>query len=191
MPVGQTPEGWEAAEKNSLKRTENNNLEISAKIVPGMVFYYPGEVINPGEGVYFTFKYVGTQGAFTFGFDNIRENGELIQNGENGFHSVSMMMNGQALSAHNNQNALQGDENFKGSIKLQEDTWYQIVLGFDEKGDYIIKIWNPNTPTLPLVYYHNWSDFPTDYYFISWVSNLRTLWMDDFTIFKFDSIIKE
>ena len=102
-----------------------------------------------------------------------------------------MMMNGQALSAHNNQNALQGDENFKGSIKLQEDTWYQIVLGFDEKGDYIIKLWNPNTPTLPLVYYHNWSDFPTDYYLISWVSNLRTLWMDDFTIFKFDSIIQD
>ena len=70
MPVGQAPEGWEAAEKNSLKRTENNNLEISAKIVPGMVFYYPGEVINPGEAVYFTFKYVGTQGAFTFGFDD-------------------------------------------------------------------------------------------------------------------------
>jgi len=188
---GLSPEGWETTEKFSLKETENNELKINGIEVPGMVFYYPQEVINPGEGVYFKFKYVGTQGVYTLGFDNINKTGELIPNGEDGFHSVAMVMDGQTLYAHIVQNKFEGDGYFKGNIRLQEDTWYQIALGFDEKGEYIIKIWDPDAPQSPLVYIRNWVDFPTAYYFISWVSNLRMLWMDDFTIFKFDSIIPE
>jgi hypothetical protein len=190
---GLAPEGWETTEKYSLKETENNELKINGIEEPGLVFYYPEEVINPGKGVYFKFKYVGTQGTFTLGFDNIQKNGERFANGEDGFHSVAMQMagpGGQVLSAHIMQNKFQGDGYFKGNLKLQEDAWYQIALGFDEKGDYIIKIWDPDAPLSPLTYIRNWADFPTAYYFISWVSTTRTLWMDDFTIFKFDSIIQ-
>ena len=102
-----------------------------------------------------------------------------------------MQMNGQALSAHIIQNKFQADGYFKRNIRLQEDTWYQIALGFDEKGDFIIKIWDPDAPQNPLIYLRNWADFPTAYIFISCVRNTRTLWMDDFTIFKFDTIIPE
>jgi hypothetical protein len=188
---GLAPEGWETTEKYSLRETEKNELKVNGIEIPGMVFYFPEEVINPGEGVYFKFKYIGTQGALTLGFDNISKTGELIPNGEDGFHSVAMVMDEQTLYAHIVQNKFHGDGYFKGNIRLQEDTWYQIALGFDEKGDYIIKIWDPDATQSPLVYIRNWADFPTSYYFISWISNLRTLWMDDFIIFNFDRIVQE
>jgi hypothetical protein len=185
---GLAPEGWETTEKYSLKETKNSELKINGIEGYGLVFYYPKEVINPGEGVYFKFKYVGTQGTFTLGFDNVGKTGERITG--DGFHSVAMQMDGSTLSAHIIQNKFQGDGYFKGNLRLQEDAWYQIALGYDEKGDYIIKIWDPDAPQSPLVYVRNWADFPAAYYFISWVSTARTLWMDDFTIFKFESIIQ-
>ena len=191
MMDGQAPEGWETTEKNSLKLTNDNELKIKSVEIPGMVFYYPKEVINPGEGVYFKFRYVGTQAALTLGFDNIRANGELVPNGEDGFRSVAMVMDGQNLYAHIVQNKFQGDGYFVGNITLQEDTWYHIALAYDEKGDYIIKIWDPETTKSPLIYMRNWVDFPDAYYFISWISNHRTLWMDDFTIFSFEDILQE
>jgi hypothetical protein len=187
---GLAPEGWETTEKYSLKKIKNNELKIDGKEEPGMVFYYPKEVINPGEGVYFTFKYIGSQDTLTLGFDNIRKNGERIPYGEKGFRSFAMMLDGQTLSAHIIQNDYQEDEYFKGNLKLQKDVWYQFALGFDENGDYIIKILDPDAPQSPLVYMLTLADFPTTYYFISWVSNTRSLWLDDFTIFKFDSIIQ-
>ena len=157
-----------------------------------MVFYYAGEVINPGEGVYFKFKFIGNTASFTLGFDNVQENGERVPGGQAGFHSVAMSLVGETLSAHIMQNTFVGTGYFNGDwYRLEEDTWYQIAMGFDEKGDYIIKIWDPDAPLSPLVYIRNWADFPTDYYFISWVSTTRTLWMDDFTIFTFDSILQE
>jgi hypothetical protein len=190
---GLAPEGWETSEKYSLKETKNSELKINGVEEPGMVFYYPQEVINPGEGVYFKFKYVGREGSFTLGFDNVEKTGRVPW-GEEGFRSVAMQMagpGGQVLTAHIAQNKFVGEGYFKGNIRLQEDTWYEIALGFDEKGDYIIKIWDPDAPLSPLTYIRNWADFPIAYYFISWVSNARTLWMDDFTIFTFDSIIQE
>jgi hypothetical protein len=156
-----------------------------------MVFYYPREVINPGEGVYFKFKYIGTQESFTLGFDNVRANGERIPGGEDGFRSVAMQMAEKTLSAHIIQNKFQGDGYFVGNISLEEDSWYHIALAFDGKGDYIIKIWDPDTTKSPLVYLRNWADFPEAYYFISWVGTKRTLWMDDFTIFSFEDILRE
>jgi len=188
---GQVPEGWETTEKDSLKVTNDNELRIKSIEIPGMVFYYPKEVINTGEGVYFKFRYVGTEGAITLGFDNIRANGELVPNGEDGFRSVAMVMEGQNLYAHIVQNKFEGDGYFVGNITLQEDTWYHIALAYDEKGDYIIKIWDPDTTKSPLVYMRNWIDFPDAYYFISWISNLRALWMDDFAIFSFEDILQE
>ena len=188
---GQTPEGWETTEKYSLKVTKDNELKIKGIEAPGLVFYFPEEVINPGEGIYFTFRFVGTQEVFTMGFDNVRANGERIPFGEDGFRSVAMVMDGQNPYAHIVQNKFEGDGYFVGNMTLQEDTWYHIALAYDEKGDYLIKIWDPDTSRSPLVYVRNWVDFPDAYYFIIWVSNQRTLWMDDFTIFSFDDILQD
>jgi hypothetical protein len=79
----------------------------------------------------------------------------------------------------------------KGNLRLQEDTWYNIVLAFDGNQDYLIKIWQPDDPEKQLTYLRNWKDFPDKYYFISWITAKRRLLMDDFTVFKFEEIVQK
>jgi hypothetical protein len=184
---GLAPENWETSEEYSLRETKDSEFKINGIQDPGMVFYYPAEVINPGEGVYFTFKFMGTEAEFTLGFDNFQANGELIPYGGENFHSVAFLL-GDTPSTHAIRNNVQSDEVFNGNLELQEGNWYHFAMGFTDEGDYLIKIWDPTVLQSPLVYMANWPGFPDEYYFISWVSNQRTLWMDNFTIFEFDSI---
>jgi hypothetical protein len=185
---GMMPEGWETTERNSIAKIGNGELKIDGTQFPGMVFYYTTEIINPSEGIYFDFKYHGSQDVFTLGFDNLQANGERMLGMERGFRSVAMQMDREALSAHAIQSTSKADGYFKGGIILHEDVWYHIVLAYDEQGNYIIKIWDPEAPKSPLTYMRHLVDFPEAYYFISWVSDSRTLWMDKFTIFTFESI---
>jgi hypothetical protein len=188
---GIMPDGWELMLDNtrssSLAETEDSNFRIFASeggAWDGLVFYYPAEDINPGEGVYFTFKYAGTSESFTLGMDTIEESGLV-------YHSVAMQLENTTLSAHIIEDKFQGDGYFEGDLRLQEETWYGMLLAYDEEENYIIKIWEPGAPENQLVYYRNWPDFPKEYYFISWMSAKRTLWLDEFTIFSFDDIVLE
>jgi hypothetical protein len=131
-----------------------------------MILNHPKEDIKPGEVVFFMFRYVGTQGTITLFVDIIRANGELIPNGENGFRSVAMMMDGQNLYAHIARNKFQGDGYFVGSITLQKDIWNPIALVYDKTGDYSIKISESDTTKSSSVYLQNWADFPNTYSFI-------------------------
>jgi len=187
---GLAPQGWETDERNAIWVTTENQLKAQPADTgydwSGTVFYFSKEIIVPNSGVYFTFKYIGLLQIFTLGFDAVTKKGERIKG--NDFYSVAMQMDDNFPSAHIIQGTFLGTGYFKGNLRLQEDTWYDIALGFDDKENYIIKIWNPDYPEKQLTYVRNWKDFPTNYHFISWLGAKRSLLIDDFTVFKFDSI---
>jgi hypothetical protein len=189
---GKTPNGWVSANDNAvLRETKDDNFRIFPRPNSiGDVFYYKEEAINPGEGVFFTFQYTGTKNIFTWGIDNIDAQGNFFKFKTDGYYSFAMQMMGQYLSAHVIEGAYLKDDDFTGDLKLIEGNWYNFTLAFDENSNYIIKIWEPNSPQNQLVYTRNWPNSPTAYYFISWIGAERSLWMDDFTIFSFDEIIQ-
>ena len=100
-------------------------------------------------------------------------------------------MSDKVLTAHNVQKTVSTKGPFRGNLKLQENTWYDIALGFDGDKNFIIKLWSPDDPRKQLLYTYKSKEFPTTYYFISWVSAKRSLLIDNFTIFKFDEILEK
>jgi hypothetical protein len=188
------PDGWKCDDKSAAAVTTGGQLEIKPKDTgdwSAAVLYFSKEKMTPNKAAYFTFMYTGDQEGFTLGFDAIREDGQLIKSDQKGFYSVALqLIDGEGLSAHIIQDTFKGDGYFKGDLKLQENTWYDIVLGFDDQENYIIRIWDPNDLGAQLTYTRNWKDFPKEYYFISWISAKRSLALDNFTILKFDSILK-
>jgi hypothetical protein len=190
---GALPTGWECEEQFAAWITKDNEFQIQPANHgdwSGTVFWFSKEKITPNTGVYFTFKYIGNQEGFTLGLDAIKNNGERIPNGESGFHSVAMQMM-DALSAHIIKDAWQNSDSFEGNLRLREDTWYETVLALDDSNNYMIKIWQPDTPEQQITYFKKWDDFPDEYYFISWVTAKRRLLIDDFTVFKFEEIAQE
>jgi hypothetical protein len=186
------PLGWGTDENFAIWVTKENQL--MAKPTDngnwsGTVFYFSGEKITPNKGVYFAFKYTGAAESFTLGFDNVNPNGERIT-GDN-FHSVAMEIRDRQLLVYGTQKRNQVKGAFKGDLKLEEDTWYEIALAYNKNHDFVIKIWDPNDPQKQLTYLRNWQDFPSSYYFISWISAKRSLLIDNFTVFKFNEIIQE
>jgi len=186
------PQGWQSDEQYAIWVTKENQLKAQPSgngPGGGTVFYFSGEKIIPNTGVYLTFQYTGTAESFTLGFDNVNPNGERIL-GDN-FRSVAMEMRGSNLQAYGNQNRNQINGVFRGNLILQPDTWYNVALALDKDHNFIIKLWDPNDTQKQLTYFRNWPDFPTAYYFISWISAKRSLLIDDFTLFKFDEIIPD
>jgi hypothetical protein len=184
------PQGWQTDQQYAIWVTEGNQLK--AQPLPssvGTVFFYSGEIITPRKGVFLTFKYSGSQESFTLGFDNVTANGERIHGTD--FRSVAMEARTQNPIVYGNFGGATAKGAFKGNLRLQQNTWYNIVLAFDKNQDYIIKIWQPDDPKKQLTYVRNWKDFPDKYYFISWVNSKRSLLIDDFTIFEFDEIIQK
>lgn len=183
------PDGWVSEEKYSGWVTEDNQFKIQPR--ESTVFYFSQTKITQNEGIYFTFKYTGSKQGFSLGFDALNRNGERIKFGEGGFYSVAMQMNDDVATAHINKDGWVGSDFFSGNMKLQEDTWYDIVLGMDDSNNYIIKLWLPNMPDQQITYYKKWDGFPQDYYFISWIAKDRSLLIDDFSIFKFGEILQK
>ena len=189
---GMAPQGWESAEQYAIWVTEDGQLKaepLDHGTWSGTVFYYTGEKIIPNRGVTFLFKYTGTAEGFSLGFDNINPNGEFIR-GDN-FHSISLNMLDRDIKLYGIQKRNQIRGSFKGNLSVQEDVWYNIVLAQDKDHNFIIRLWDPHTPEKHLTYFRNWQEFPTAYYFISFISSKRTLLLDDFIVFKFDEIIQE
>lgn len=189
---GTAPQGWGSDEKYAIWVTEEGQLKANPMdkgTWSGTVFYYTGEKILPNRGVTFLFKYTGVTESFSLGFDNINPNGEFIR-GDN-FHSISFNMLDRDIKLYGIQKRNQIPGSFKGNLKVQEDVWYNIVLAQDKDHNFIIRLWDPNAPEKELTYFRNWQDFPTTYYFISFISSKRTLLIDDFTVFEFSELIQK
>lgn len=183
------PAEWQTDQQYAIWVTEENELKAhSLPSTVGTVFYYSGQIIGPNTGVFLTFKYNGTAESFTLGFDNVTSGGDLIRGKD--FRSVAMEARNQNPIVYGNFGGATAKGTFKGNLTLQEDTWYNIALAFDENQNYIIKIWQPDNPEKQLTYQRVWNDFPDKYYFISWVNSKRSLLIDDFTIFTFGEIIQ-
>lgn len=188
---GLAPQGWESAENYAISVTGENQLKakpLDNGPWSGTVFYYTGEKIIPGRGVTFLFKYTGVAESFSLGFDNINPNGEFIR-GDN-FHSISFNMIDSDIKLYGIQKRNQIRGSFKGNLRVQEDVWYNIALAQDKDRNFLITVWDPQAPEKQLTYFRNWQDFPTSYYFISFISSKRTLWIDDFSVFEFSKIIQ-
>jgi len=190
---GESPSGWISIDDNAVLRViKDNNVKVAPRAnTNGGLFYYGKKAINPGEGVFLTFQYTGTNNIFTWGLDNINAQGEFFKFKTNGYYSFAMQMFDHNLSAHVIEGPYLKDDNFKGDLKLSEGVWYNIALAFDKENNYIVKIWEPNSPDNQLVYTRHWPNSPTAYYFISWIGEKRILWMDEFTIFDFDNLIQQ
>jgi hypothetical protein len=188
---GATPPDWSTEQDHAIWITDENQLKAKAlDSSNGTVFYYTREIINPNQGVFFTFKYTGTLNNFTLGFDNVMSNGERVTGAY--FHSIAAEIRGRNLLVHGIQKKSQITGSMKGSLQqLLEDTWYNAVVAFDENNNYIIKVWEPNNPESQSTYFRNWAEFPHQYYFISWISSHREVVIDDFTVFEFGEIIQK
>jgi hypothetical protein len=184
------PAGWQTDQQYAIWVTEENQLK--AHPLPssfGTVFYYSDKIIDSNMGVYLAFKFMGTTENFTLGFDNVNSNGERIQGAD--FRSVAMEVRNQNPIVYGNFGGATAKGSFKGTLTLQEDTWYNVTLAFDENQNYIVKIWQPDNPEKQLTYQRTWEDFPDKYYFISWINSKRSLLIDDFTVFTFEEIIQQ
>jgi hypothetical protein len=190
---GKSPNGWISTDDNAVLRVaKDSNVKITPRANSnGGLFYYGEKAINPGEGIFLTFQYTGTKNNFTWGLDNIDAQGKFFKFKTDGYYSFAMQMMDQYLSAHVIEGPYLKDDDFKGDLKLLEGSWYNYTVAFDKNNNYIIKIWEPNSPANQLVYTRSWQNSPTAYYFISWIGVERTLWMDEFTIFSFDDILQQ
>lgn len=188
----QAPEGWVSKLNGAtMSTTRDDNFRIGTRTnSQGDVFYYAREAIHPGEGVSFSFKYTGTKNTFTLGLDNIDPTGKFVEPRQTGYHSFAMQMNGQSFSAHVIKDAYLQDDPFKGDLKLTENTWYGAVIAIDADKNYFIKVWDLNAPEHQLSYVRSLPDASYTYLFISWIGAERVLWMDEFTIFRFDALVQ-
>jgi len=190
---GMSPNEWISTNDNAVLRiSKDSNVKITPNVnSQGGVFYYNEKTITPGEGVFLTFQYTGIKNIFTWGLDNVNAQGEFFQFKTDGYYSFAMQMFDKNLSAHVIEGPYLKDDPFKGDLKLIEGTWYNYIVAFDKNNNYIIKVWEPNSPESQLIYTRKWENSPTAYYFISWVGAERSLWMDEFTIFSFDDILQQ
>jgi DNA-binding CsgD family transcriptional regulator len=186
---GALPAGWECDQQFAAWITKDNQFQIQP--AGGTAFWFSKERITPSTGVYFTFKYAGSQENFTLGFDNIDTNGDRIHWQDTNFRSVVMDVRNQTPIVYRNFGGASTKGGFQGSLRLQEDTWYNIALAFDENQNYLIKVWQPEAPEQQITYLMKWEDYPHEYYFIGWVSPKRSLLIDDFTVFTFEEIVQK
>ena len=188
---GLMPPDWSIDEAYAGWVTKDGQFKIKPEnhgAWSGTVFYFSKQTITPNEAVYFTFQYTGSAEGFSLGFDGAQSDGQRIKNDDPAFTSVAMEMDGRTLTAHGLQGKKLTKEYFKGNLQLKENTWYAAVIGLDNNSNFIIKVWQPDAPEKLLTYLHNWKNFPGNYYFISWLTAKRTLLIDKFTVFKFDSL---
>ena len=186
--TGSSPKGWMSCDNNTTWGFLDGVLSISNDDGNGTTYYYGDGPITPKEGVYFLFQYVGKKGSITFGFDSYRNGKPCGGYLQNGYYSVAMELADSVLSAHSIKNAVQKNSKFTGKLTLLENTWYGLVLGYDENDTYFITIWDRTNAGQTLVFRQTYANFPKSYNFIGYMAATRSLKMDDFTIFTFDSI---
>jgi len=185
------PEGWESDPEGATTSTEEGQWRIQpADTGPwsAAILYFTQVPITENTGVYLAFKYTGTQEAFTLGLDAVDRTGQRIQLENKAGYSFAMKSD-VYLTAHTSRGTHEEDGYFDGGLVLQENTWYDLVLGFDDHGKYIIRIRDTVVPEKEGTHWRSVEEFPTKYYFIGWLSAKRSYLIDDFTIFSFDSIV--
>jgi hypothetical protein len=187
------PPGWISSEPLAARGRIDGEFEIksaSQQNGTGVTVYFSNEPITPNTGVYFTFQYTGMLQNFTLGMDAVGSNGQITSKaGQKDFYSVAMQMQEKKVTAQSVLRSSSTKSPFRGDLKLEEGTWYDIALGFDGDKNFIIKIWSPADPRKQLIYLYKSKEFPTSYYFVSSVSSKRSLLIDNFTVFKFDQIL--
>lgn len=183
-----TPQGWSASAPGSLQIVPEDQMLVWTDD-PWTVFYYDSEMLTPQEGIAFSFQYGGTSETLTLGIDAVTTSGETIPQGP-GFYSVALKLEDSTLTGHSRQQTNpEESEAFRGELLLEENTWYNIALGFDDQGEYIIRIWEPGHHDAHLTYTCNHDSFPTTYYFVGFVAGSRSLRLDNFTVYGFQDIL--
>ena len=186
------PKGWGACSGfEPVWSLEQSHLAVSSQAGKyGTLFYYADEMIHPNEAVYFLFAFEGNQNQITLGFDGY-DNGKVCDNNKNqlGFYSVALEdYPGMPLTIHSIINTAIDAGYFKGDWRLQEKSWYGILMGFDQSNTFFMTIWKPGDPGQKLEFQQAYADFPKAYNFISWTGTARKVWIDDFSILTFDRI---
>jgi hypothetical protein len=186
--AGPLPQGWTITAPHSMQIMPENQALVHTTD-PWTVFYYEKEMVTPQKGIAFSFQYAGASDAFTLGIDAATPSGEKIPPGPD-FYSIALKMENSTLSAHAiQQTNPEKAEPFQGGLTLTENTWYDIALGFNNQGKYIIQIWEPDQFDRNLTYICDCHAFPTTYYFVGYMSGKRSLRLDNFTIFDFQDIL--
>ena len=188
------PKGWGACSGfEPVWSLEQSHLAVSSQAGKyGTLFYYADEMIHPNEAVYFLFAFEGNQNQITLGFDGY-DNGKVCDNNKNqlGFYSVALEdYPGMPLTIHSIINTAIRRGYFKGDWRLQEKSWYGILMGFDQSNTFFMTIWKPGDPGQKLEFQQAYADFPKAYNFISWTGTARKVWIDDFSILTFDGFNK-
>jgi hypothetical protein len=187
------PQGWESSQRGSIWITKKNNLLIQPNGSgewDGPVVHFTKEIISPNTGIYFTFKFIGMKQNFTLGIDSVTEDGELIPGKNSSYASFAMQDENNLPRPHFLHNNYTQYDVFKGNLPYMEDNWYDIIISIDDKGNYLMKIWDPNDTTRQLSYIKNRVDLPKYYFFTTWIAPQRSLYIDDFTIIRFTSIVQ-
>ena len=186
------PKGWGACSGfEPVWSLEQSHLAVSSQTGKyGTLFYFDDEMIHPNEAVYFLFAFEGNQNEITLGFDGY-DNGKVCDSNKNtlGFYSVALEdYPGMPLTIHSIINTSVDAGYFKGDWRLQEKSWYGLLMGFDQSNTFFMTIWKPGDPGQKLVFQQAYPDFPKAYNFISWTGTARKVWLDDFSILTFDAI---
>jgi len=185
------PDGWTCDPNDAARVTEQGQITIQPTDTGPWSYalcYFSRVPITPNTGVYLAFKYSGTEEAFTFGLDAVDRTGQRIKLEDKAGYSFAMKSD-VYLTAHTSQGSHEDDGYFDGRLVLQDNTWYDLVMGFDDQGRYIIRIRDTIVPEKEGTHWRDVEEFPTKYYFTSWLSAKRSYLLDDFTIFSFDSIV--
>ena len=186
------PNGWAYCTRfDAVWSGDDGHLAVSSKKGNyGTIFYFADQMIYPNQAVYFLFAYTGNQNDISLGFDGY-DNGKVCSstNSKLGFYSVALQhMPGLPLTIHSLTSAGLKTSYFEGDWRLQEFSWYSILMGYDQSNTFFMVIWKPGNPNQKLVFKQTYADFPKAYNFISWLSASRTLLIDDFTVITFDKI---
>jgi hypothetical protein len=177
---GFSPSGWQADGKRPYVR---NNAKI--EIAGSTVAYFEKETLTLNEAVILRFQFA-PKSNFTMGIDGVRQ-GQRIPASQPGFRSITMEFRNSPLAYYNT------DQNryfsrFEGNLKLAPDVWYMYTLGFAGGKNFIIKIWDPENPSMMLTHKRQAEDMTNVNIFIMWLDEGARVYIDEFTIIKFSEL---
>jgi hypothetical protein len=187
--AGTTPLGW----SNMTDTDDNRRVRIIDGDVlkidqpdHGIMYAYTTGTLGPGTGVYVKFKYAGMKNVFTLGMDAIDDTGQMYSYRTENYHSFAFYVENNKRLIHAIEGPYIKTLKSAGDLKLVEDTWYNLILAVTPENEFVIQIWNSQEPD------NRWTTWYTaekinQYYFVGWIDKGRTVFLDDFTFFQFDT----
>ncbi len=171
-----------------LWQPESGNLENGVFELTGLDEWKSGlvwkEQLEEGDGVILEFQL----------FDIQNQKSQFVfSSGDWGTDDFRQF--GLYNSVHPRANLIDGQENLStknlfGNLSLKTDTWYKLMMGISQKGEFIAIMWDPKSPSQRIIYKENlgenWAN--RTWQFVTQAAEGTKIQVDNFSQISFNTI---